>query len=242
MPLEILELILKQCEDEALALFLPGISKLFKYITEDNGALWRDKCFYKYSNELDVIPKPSNKSWKQFYFSDRISVNLFPLHGFTIGRSTLEELSQVPNAIISTTDPKYVLINGTNFWCSRLTNRFNRMYLVCDYCDLPKAWEDCGLVWSKSWNEYKIFLKRWNGNYKVTTQPYYKYFMDRKWFTAKIMSIAKQEGDVLYKIELDFSAEGGTADTANALYSISLVGVNGQKEYEEQYHDQRIQE
>lgn len=70
--------------------------------------------------------------------TDRISVNLFPLHGFTIGRSTLEELSQVPNAIISTTDPKYVLINGTNFWCSRLTNRFNRMYLVCDYCDLPK--------------------------------------------------------------------------------------------------------
>lgn len=72
-----------------------------------------------------------------------------------------------------------------------------------------RAWEDCGLVWSKSWNEYKIFLKRWNGNYKVTTQPYYKDFMDRKWFTAKIMSIAKQEGDVLYKIELDFSAEGG---------------------------------
>jgi hypothetical protein len=33
--------------------------------------------------------------------------------------------------------------------------------------------------------------------------------MDRKWFTAKIMSIAKQEGDVFYKIELDFSAEGG---------------------------------
>jgi hypothetical protein len=73
LPLEILELILKQCEHEALALFLPGVSKLFKYITEDNGALWRDKCFYKYSNELDVIPKPSNKSWKQFYFSGTYS-------------------------------------------------------------------------------------------------------------------------------------------------------------------------
>jgi hypothetical protein len=71
-----------------------------------------------------------------------------------------------------------------------------------------RTWEAQGITWKKSFNEYKAFFKRWPGNYVVTEIPHNKEFMGKECFTARISSIAQDNG-MLYQLDMQFGyAEG----------------------------------
>jgi hypothetical protein len=125
LPPETIEKILCHIDNSTLAVAIPTVSKQFKDISADHGALWQYKC-----QSINLFDFRDNISWKK-QFLDHTS-HLFPIYGYTIGRVDYKELLNdtratpaKPNAnnpLLHVTRKPYVLvINGMQFCCNKLT-------------------------------------------------------------------------------------------------------------------------
>eukprot|EP00029_Vermamoeba_vermiformis_P002819 TRINITY_DN1317_c0_g3_i2.p1 TRINITY_DN1317_c0_g3~~TRINITY_DN1317_c0_g3_i2.p1 ORF type:complete len:215 (+),score=26.44 TRINITY_DN1317_c0_g3_i2:56-646(+) len=185
LPVEVVELILAACEAKSLALSVPQVSKLFKYLSGDNSTVWKAKCEQKYSSWNS---KPSDQTWKQYYFPNRLK--LFPYYGFTISKTKRQELIDTPTAVLKVSgNTEYVEYKSQNFWVG---NRlFNMLYLT--YTDkFSDEWVSQGISWETSWADLKALLKQRVGNYQVTKVPQQSQFQNRDCFAASISTVVKE--------------------------------------------------
>jgi hypothetical protein len=221
LPMELWDLILSFCDDATTAKIIPRICKVLYNVTSADSIFWKAKSKAKNVG----TEKPATQTWKRFYFSDNIK--LFPLLGFEIGNATYAELLKAEGATANASgDSRYVTLQKHNFWVEHgEPGRFTFMYIVRNIYPIPETWEAQGVTWKKSFNEYKAFFKRWPGNYVVTETPHNKEFMGKECFTARVSSIAQDNG-MLYQLDMQFGYAEGKEDSEGTLYSISITSAN----------------
>lgn len=73
LPLELVELILVDCEAKALAVAVPRVSKLFKKLSDENSSVWKAKWAQR---KWSANTKPANLSWKRHYFNSKCLFNI----------------------------------------------------------------------------------------------------------------------------------------------------------------------
>jgi hypothetical protein len=62
-------------------------------------------------------------------------LQLFPLYGIKIGKTTAEELKAMPDVTHKAT---YAVLNKVNFWFNNTSQVFKMMYLVNGIYTMPK--------------------------------------------------------------------------------------------------------
>jgi hypothetical protein len=141
---------------------------------------------------------------------------LFPVEGVTLGKTTKQEL-----AIKGKKDDEYgcYTINGLNFWCggTEVAETITLSY----HSILPGKWQDNGMDWKLSYNQWMALLKRLGCTVAETEPP----VIEHGSFSA-ILTAFYSAGGFKYKIELDFSyREGTTRNDFNTLFSIYVSAI-----------------
>jgi hypothetical protein len=213
LPNEIWSEIFRFCDANSLVGDLPIVCQLFAKLTDSN-ELWKCKCTQR---GLDLALKMTKSTWKQFYFFQHLE--LFPLYGIEIGKTTEKELEGIEGAKLNET--RYAVVEGVNFWYNNSERIFKMMYLVRGIYILPKAWEQLGLYYDHSWNSLLIYLREYNHNYQILKEPHESTFQNRTCFSATVQTICKYK-NVHYSITFAFDYAVGNENSKGTLYSISL--------------------
>ena len=150
--------------------------------------------------------------------------SLFPLYGITLGKTTVQELAKLgerTSNVDETTGEPYLCyeVNEIDFWYDEDSEIVDHMYLVVGGT-LPAEWEQLGLKWENSYNQWLSWLKSMNYTVEIEEPPHVEEWESEDTFSAKVKG--RKTGRLNQSIELDFAFEKGTIDSPSTIYSISL--------------------
>jgi hypothetical protein len=215
LPRELWELTLSFCCDRQLAVDIPLTCKYFYGLCNEDCAIWKQKSIAKFNLTVEEILS-LDTTWKRHYHCNRMK--LFPLEGCTVGKSTLEDFQKVSHVKVHST--AFLSLDRMSCWIEN--GLFSELYLIRSINRIPKNWEsDVGISWHQSFNEYKLLLKKWTGNYTITLKPHQQISRDGKFFAAKICSVAK-EFNIFYEISFEFGPVRGSVDSQHTLNNIRV--------------------
>jgi hypothetical protein len=221
LPFELLEQIFSLCEDYTLAVITPRVCKLFNRLIGENGNIWKKKCIQKYFRPDDA-PKNKEQSWKSYYFMKYI--RLFPVYGFYIGRTTLEELQSGANSANAAAPSSHVVFNSLVFAASN-QKYFDMMLIPRNTHSMPKNWQELGISWNISYNEAMEFLRKNAEDFFLVEEPRQIMFKGRTYFSAKIAAIITEPLCNQYRITFSFGHTSGDENTPNSLINIAVHAV-----------------
>ena len=154
-----------------------------------------------------------------------LPVSLFPLHGVTLGKTTVDELKRLgthSTMINDRTKQPYNLyeINGVDFWYDR--GVAHNMYMP-NFKKIPDKWHGMGFSWRLSYQEWLAVLKKLGYETVVTKPPKTEQYEGKPCFTAEVMAYYQSQG-VRYALQLNFNYNKGASVTdSQTLYSIRVV-------------------
>ena len=149
-------------------------------------------------------------------------VDLFPLYGVTLGKTTVEELARLGEKTISidknTGAPyRYYVIRATNFWYNG-AGIAEHIYIARGIYPIPEQWRALGFDWNISYRQWLTLLQRLRYSITVDEPPQVVEYSGHDSFSARI-SATKQP----LMLTLDFNYnEGTTSDSKKTLYSIMV--------------------
>jgi zinc ribbon protein len=149
-------------------------------------------------------------------------IDLFPLYGVTLGKTTVEQLARlgVRTSQIDKNTGKpyqYFVINGTNFWYND-SGIAHYMYIARGIYPIPEKWRALGFDWDISYNQWINLLERLGYSVTIAEPPHIVIWQGHDSFSAKIVAI---KGTIKIELGFDYS-EGTTTDSKGTLYNISV--------------------
>lgn len=154
-----------------------------------------------------------------------LPVSLFPLHGVTLGKTTINELKQLgthSTMINGRTKEPYNLyeVKGVDFWYDR--GVAHNMYMP-NFKKIPDKWRAIGFSWRLSYQEWMALFKKLGYETVVTKPPKTGEYQGKPCFIAEIMAYYQWQG-IQYSLQLDFNYNTGVnAADSQTLYSIRVV-------------------
>jgi hypothetical protein len=151
------------------------------------------------------------------------SVDLFPLHGVTLGETTVEELARLGTRTTSidknTGAPyRYYVICGTNFWYDD-SGIAGQIYIPRGVYSIPDPWKSLGFDWDVSYEQWLQLLRRLGYSITLEEPPRIVKYEGHDCFSAKIL--ATKPARPLIRLDFNYN-EGSQADSKGTLYSISV--------------------
>ena len=154
--------------------------------------------------------------------SREVSENLlFPVDGVFPGKTTAKELSKRAKKLTDTTPgkPKGYDINGAQVLCDR-TSTMVKSYYITQYNTMPQKWQDLGMSFNLSYDEWTALLRKLEWKITVIDAPRIERSSDKDSFRAELQAQYADNG-MVYLLSLRFNyGEGTTASDKNTLYSI----------------------
>lgn len=160
---------------------------------------------------------------------NRVMENLlFPVEGVTLGKTTVQELARLgkrDDTIDDDTGDYFedYIINGFEFWYDN--GVANHMYLTHSE-KLPDKWENMGMAWQLSYDQWIVLLKQLGCEIKETEPPTIQEYRGHDSFFAAFKAVYSA-GDIKYEIELEFKySESTTRSASKTLYSLRVRVLN----------------
>ncbi len=153
------------------------------------------------------------------------NLDLFPLNGVTLGRTSMAELRRLGHRSRyiddQTGEPfRCYQVDGINFWY--LDGNVAESVFLAHGTPIPERWRTLGFSWTHSFDHYGELLRRLGFDVVVTRQPATRWFSDRRSFSAELEG--RRQGDIGLRIKLDFDFGDGTkAGDIETLYSIDVA-------------------
>ncbi len=149
-------------------------------------------------------------------------VDLFPLYGVTLGKTTVEELARLGEKTISIdTDTgapyRYYVIRGTNFWYNE-AGIAEHIYIARGIYPIPEQWQALGFDWNISYNQWLTLLQRLRYFITVDEPPHIVEYDGHDSFSARI---AATKQPIVLTLDFNYN-EGTTTDSKRTLYNISV--------------------
>ena len=153
------------------------------------------------------------------------NIDLFPLNGVTLGRTTIAELSKLGQRSRyideQTGEPfRCYQVDGINFWY--LDGDVAESVFLAHGTAIPEKWRKLGFSWVHAYSQYAELLRMLGFDVTVTREPTTRWFSGRRSFSAELEG--RRQGPVGLRIKLDFDfGEGVGADDIDTLYSIDVA-------------------
>lgn len=203
---------------------------------------WADKAHHQHGRELaksgnaaglagshglDYRPTSANhrNAFDGFPALALANVDLFPLNGVTLGRTTVVELSTLGHRSRyiddQTGEPfRCYQVDGINFWY--LDGDVAESVFLAHGTAIPEKWRKLGVSWAHSYNRYEGLLRLLGFEVTVTRQPTTRWFSGRRSFSAELEG--RRQAAVGLRIKLDFDfGDGVGPDDIDTLYSIDVA-------------------
>jgi len=151
--------------------------------------------------------------------------SLFPLHGVTLGKTTIAELRRLGEhgtLINPNTGRPYEFykLKGVDFWYGK--GLADHIYLVTGLDPMPDLWKQAGFDWGLSYNEWLALFSRLGYETKVHKKPIVITYQGKPSFSADLHAHYTQDG-IRYTLRLDFDYSQLTKETdKNTLYSLNV--------------------
>jgi zinc ribbon protein len=147
-------------------------------------------------------------------------IDLFPLYGVTLGKTTVQQLARLgvrTSSIDKNTGKpyQYYVVNGTNFWYND-SGIADHMYIARGIYPISEQWRALGFDWDISYNQWINLLQRLGYSTTIAESPRVVKYSGHDSFSAKIIA-TKQT--IMIELGFDFS-EGTTTDSKGTLYNI----------------------
>ena len=153
------------------------------------------------------------------------NIDLFPLNGVTLGRTTIAELSELGQRSRYVDDQtgepfRCYQVDGVNFWY--LDGDVAESVFLAHGTAIPERWRKIGFSWVHSYDRYAELLRMLGFDVVVTRQPTTRWFSGRRSFSAELEGHRAGLIDLRIKLDFDFG-EGTTAGDIDTLYSIDVA-------------------
>jgi TIR domain len=155
--------------------------------------------------------------------------SLFPIFGIVLGKTSTKEIAKIgqrTETIDKNTGKPYLCYeaNGVDFWYHG-ADVIGSMQLTKGLHPMPKPWQELGLRYEKSYDQWLSLLKGMGYSIEIAKKPRIEKYDGRDSFSAKV--IARKEGRYPNEISLTFDySRGTTTSSAGTLYGISITVIN----------------
>ena len=154
--------------------------------------------------------------------ASKSGVDLLPLYGVTLGKTSVAELARLGTKTISidreTGSPsRYYVIRGTNFWYNE-AGIAEHIYIARGIYPIPEQWQALGFDWNISYSQWLSLLQRLRYFITVAEPPQIVEYSGHDSFSA---NIAATKGPITITLNFNYN-EGTTTDSKKTLYSISV--------------------
>lgn len=156
------------------------------------------------------------------------NIDLFPLNGVTLGRTTIAELNRLGQRSRYVDDQtgepfRCYQVGGINFWYQ--DGDVAESVFLSHGTTIPEKWRKHGFSWVHSFEYYGDLLRSLGFELTVTRQPTTRWFSGRRSFSAELEG--RRSGLIGLRIKLDFDfGEGTKPSDIDTLYSIDVAVID----------------
>lgn len=149
--------------------------------------------------------------------------NFFPLFGFTLGKTTLEQAKSMGYELKNWEDDpeKFADVRGVSFYYDDLEEVFTSLLWNRDDCDFPSLWKSKGFSWELSYNEWIDTFRKLGCKITITKEPIQRDFNGRKVLIAEFEALLPDKA-LLFELDFDYGENGCETSSPKTLDYISV--------------------
>lgn len=166
--------------------------------------------------------------------------DLFPLLGFTLGKTTWEEAGEMGCMVERWRGGKArtTIKEDIAFWDHEGKGVFTSLYWVYFHTDFPPSWKEKGFAWDNSYVEWMIMFKQLGFEQKVTKKPKIVKYRGRDTLSAQLEALSPDR-HLKFTLDFNYGENGHDIFSPDTLYSLS---ANFYGKYEEIAKEEEIEE
>jgi hypothetical protein len=149
----------------------------------------------------------------------------FPLYGITLGETSIGNLAKIgvkaKDLDAQNKAYKYYLVNDMRFWHNdRVASHIYLTYTS----PLPKQWQNCGLSWSLSYNQWLDLFKNLGFSISIVKQPGIEWYNGKRTLAAEFYATIRIRPTIQLTVEVYFNYSKKTSVTSpGTIYSLRFL-------------------
>lgn len=149
--------------------------------------------------------------------------NFFPLFGFTLGKTTLEQAKSMGYELKNWEDDpeKFVDVRGVSFYYDDLEEVFTSLLWNRDDCDFPSLWKSKGFSWELSYNAWINLFRKLECKITIKKEPIQRDFNGHKVLSAEFEALSP-DNTLLFELDFDYGENGCETSSPKTLDYISV--------------------
>ena len=148
----------------------------------------------------------------------------FPVYGISLGKSTVADLEAKGYKVENWEgEGSHVAsVNDLAFWDHNKDHVFEQIYMTYSD-DMPPKWQELGLYWHLSYNEWRALLEEKGFTIKVTQRAKKELHFGRLCLDTEFVATSP---DGTFRMKLDFQFRSFSKKSKSSLYSITFETLN----------------
>lgn len=155
--------------------------------------------------------------------SSPLSNDFFPLFGFTLGKTTLEQAKSMGYELKNWEDDpeKFVDVRSVSFYYDDLEEVFTSLLWNRDDCDFPSLWKSKGFSWELSYNAWINLFRKLECKITIKKEPIQRDFNGHKVLSAEFEALSP-DNTLLFELDFDYGENGCETSSPKTLDYISV--------------------